>query len=150
MPYPKTIPYWLEIALAELGVHETAGPGSTARINEYLKTCSLAPSDEIPWCSAFMNWIFNQCAMDGTKSGLARSWLNWGEVTEPHIGSIVILTRPEAGPQAGHVGFQIDQHDGFIYVLGGNQGDRVGVSRYLSAQVIGYRKPKTLFSGVNA
>ena len=144
MPYPKTIPQWLEIAFAELGVHETPGANSTARIAEYLKTCRLGPSDEIGWCSAFVNWVFCQCPIIGTNSGLARSWLMWGETCDPRLGAIVVLKRA-AFAGSGHVGFQLDFHDGILYVLGGNQGDRVGVSRYLETDVLGYRWPKGKF-----
>lgn len=146
MPYCKTIPFWLEIALAELGVHEILGSVSSDRINEYLKTCSLAPNDEIPWCSAFVNWVMAQTFIKGTNNGMARSWLTWGEVTEPRLGCIVVFSRPEGGATAGHVGIQLDNSAGKVTVIGGNQNNRVGISQYLAATVLGYRWPKSLFN----
>ena len=49
-------PDWMRIARGELGTHETAGKKATPRIVEYFKAAgSPVVSDEIAWCSAFVN-----------------------------------------------------------------------------------------------
>lgn len=135
---------WMEIAMDEVGVHETAGPDFTPRIIEYHSTTGLgAASDEVPWCSAFVNWVMEQAGIGGTGSAAARSWLHWGvSMDAPVFGCIVVLARG-SNPAQGHVGFFCDE-DGFggIRLLGGNQNDEVKVARYDKSKVLGYRWPK--------
>jgi uncharacterized protein (TIGR02594 family) len=77
---------WMDIAVAELGVHEDSLPGQhNARIVEYHQTTTLkSTDDETPWCSAFVNWVMRQSGRTGTDSAAAKSWLGWGsDVTNP-------------------------------------------------------------------
>jgi lysozyme family protein len=50
---------WMDIAIAELGVHEDSLPGQhNARIVECHQSTTLkATDDETPWCSSFANWV---------------------------------------------------------------------------------------------
>lgn len=53
----------LEIARAELGVHEDpAGSNSGPRVNEYLRSAGLGPG--YPWCMAFVNWCYRQAGFN--------------------------------------------------------------------------------------
>lgn len=46
-----------EIARAEIGVQEIAGVKHNERILQYHQATTLkAEADEVPWCSAFVNW----------------------------------------------------------------------------------------------
>lgn len=132
-----------DIATAELGVHETAGPAATARIVEYSKHTTLAAtSDEIAWCSSFANFVVDTAGLKGTHSAAARSWLNWGvAIDKPILGCIVVFRR--GAPPSGHVAFcdHPDISNGIIRVIGGNQGDSVKVARFSTADVLGYRVP---------
>ncbi len=62
---------WMDIATAELGVHEDSLPGQhNARIVEYHQTTTLkATDDETPWCSSFVNWVMKQSGRSGTNAG---------------------------------------------------------------------------------
>lgn len=150
MPYEKTIPVWLEAALAELGVHETPGFNCTARIAEYFKSCNAPPNDEIPWCSCSLNWVFESVYIKGTGSLVGRSWLMWGEICDPRLGAVVIFDRPEAPHtkdfMPAHVGLQLDEYGGWTTIIGGNQSNRFGVGRYPTKNILGRRWPKTLFN----
>lgn len=128
------IPRWLEVAQAEIGVHETPGPKATPRIREYLAVTPLAEggnSDETPWCSSFVNWCFRQCRIKGTGSAAARSWVTWGETRERRPGCVVVLkARKRNGersttPSGYHVGFYVAGNARTIRLLGGNQSDSV-------------------------
>ncbi len=134
---------WLKKAVEELGIHEIEGAEANQRIIEYDAHTSLeAKSDEIPWCSAFVNYCIDESGLEGTHSAAARSWLEWGEpLEEPINGCIVILKRGK-NPSLGHVGFFISQKQGLIRVLGGNQGDKVCFSWFSKKDVLGYRWPK--------
>lgn len=132
---------WLDIARKEIGVKEVAGNGDNAKIIEYhAQTVLKAQHDSVSWCSAFANWVFYKCNIVGTKSAMARSWLNWGKSCDIKIGAIVILKRGDAEWQ-GHVGFVTGFDPIFVKVLGGNQADEVNERRFFRKNVLGYRWP---------
>ena len=144
-------PPWLTIALDERkkGVAEIPGPGANPRIVEYLKTTTLPPvaaeSDETHWCSAFVNWCFEQCGIKGIGSPAAQSWLGFGDgMAIPRKGCVVVFNRPP-DPFSGHVAFYIGdapgKHGGDIAVLGGNQGDAITIATYPRKRLLGFRWP---------
>ena len=127
------------VALEEIGVTEIPGPENSPRIAEYLRSVDLPGIDKIPHCAAFVNWCIVQTGQAGTKSGLARSFLNYGyEIKEPRVGCIVVLRRG-LDKRKGHVGWFLDEHGGFIRILGANQKDRVGVNAYSKLRLLSYR-----------
>ena len=134
-------PAWYKIAIQELGVKEVVG-GENPRIIEYHSTTTLkADEDEVPWCSAFVNWCIIQAGLKGTNSAMARSWLKWGqEVKNPYKGCVVVVSRG-VYPQ-GHVGFFVHEQNGLIGLLAGNQGDAVSISYFNKSKVLGFREPK--------
>ncbi len=149
-------PFWLSIARRELytGVKEISGDEDNPRILTYHTATSLAAtSDEVPWCSSFINWCIRETqTLPGTNSARARSWLNWGkhmgDVHIPH-GAIVIFQRgggdqpgPEVIAAPGHVGLYEGRTGlGEILVLGGNQGNAVSVRPYPASRLLGVRWP---------
>lgn len=144
---------WMDIAIAELGIHEDSMPGQhNNRIVEYHRTTSLkATDDETPWCSSFVNWVLKQSNRSGTNSAAAKSWLNWGvEVTNPTAGAIVVIKKKTPGSTQAtgsssgfHVGFFVSLSPTHIRILGGNQGNQVKYSSFplVTYEVKGYRKP---------
>lgn len=140
------IPPWMNIAMAELGQAEIAGDEDNPRVVEYLKAVDLSLPDkridEISWCSAFVNWVMLQCDIEKTNKALAKSWLKWGlDIQEPTFGAVVVFDRGTE-PWMGHVGFVVDVTPSYIYVLGGNQSNRVSVRPYLSKKLRGFKWPK--------
>ena len=133
-----------DVAIRELGVHETPGPESTARIIEYDSHTTLkATNDEVPWCAAFANFVCDTAGFSGTHQANARSFLDWGvPLDAPILGCIVIMKRGDS-PTQGHVTFcdHPDISNGIIRCIGGNQGDAVSVARFSTGVVIGYRSP---------
>lgn len=146
-PTEPAVPPWLTIARREIGVKERAGKDDHPRIVEYLRTVIRLDNvhDEIPWCSAFANWCMAQAKVDGTGSAAARSWLRWGaSLKEPKPGCVVVCWRGSPADHVhGHVGFfdHLDLKRRLIYLLGGNQGNQVGVAPRPLEQVLGYRWP---------
>jgi len=144
---------WMEIAKAELGVHENAQKGlHNKRIVEYHSTTTLkATTDEIAWCSSFVNWVMQQAGYKGTKSALAKSWLDWGgDVPAGRYGAITVIKKKgktsdvATGSTTGfHVGFFESLSTTHIRLLGGNQSDQVKSSGFNlgSYEVRGYRWP---------
>lgn len=133
---------WMPIAEDEVGVKEVPGLRHNPRILEYHKTTTLkATTDEVPWCSSFVNWVMLQAGYTGTKSAAARSWANWGiGLVDPVPGCIVVMTRGEGG----HVGFYVRHDADYLWLLGGNQNNEVKVSMFdmRKRRLLGYVLPK--------
>ncbi len=144
---------WMDLAVAELGVHEDSLPGQhNARILEYHQTTTLkATDDETPWCSSFVNWVMSQSGRGGTNSAAARSWLNWGApVANPTPGVVVVIKKKTAGMTQAtgsttgfHVGFFVSLSPSHVRILGGNQSNQVKYSSFplTSYEIKAYRKP---------
>jgi uncharacterized protein (TIGR02594 family) len=142
---PANAPLWLKIALQEKNknVAESQGPDNNPRIIEYLRTIGLPEpiSDKTPWCTAFVTWCIKQSGIKAPpNSGLARSWLNWGEALDkPRLGAIAVFSTFGLG---GHVGFYVAENPTQVYVLGGDQVHMVNISAYSKDRLLGYRWPQ--------
>jgi uncharacterized protein (TIGR02594 family) len=139
-PYP-----WMEFAIRELGTARTPGPSSNPRIQEYLGAAGLTgASEDIAWCSAFVNWVLAQVNIRGTHRANARSWLNWDGLClgKPCYGAITVLSRAP-NPAHGHVGFYVGEEAGQLVLLGGNQAGESSVclNTYRPNRLLGYRWP---------
>jgi uncharacterized protein (TIGR02594 family) len=131
--------------MTKIGIYEIPGPENNPEIVKWLESVNLPGIDKIPHCSAFVNYVvegddyLGYKGVPGTKSGMARSWLKWGyEIKEPKLGCIVVIRRG-LDPNLGHVGFYMDDSNGFLRILGANQGDRVGINSYAKVRLLGYR-----------
>lgn len=133
---------FLQTAFSEMHIREVKGKNHNPRILQYHAATSLkASADEIPWCSAFANWVVQKCGLQGTNSALARSWESWGEtLKKPVPGCLVVLSRGQ-DPRFGHVGFYLYETKKTIAILGGNQKDSVSIAYYDKSRLVGYRGP---------
>lgn len=75
---------WVDIA-----VDQIRDQGLPGRRSAYYQAGGVIEGSD--WCSAFVNWVMNEGGYEGTGSGLASSWTEWGVPCEPHEGAIVIL-----------------------------------------------------------
>lgn len=136
------VPVWFRAAWEErmFEVAEIPGLRNHPDILKYGETVDLKiDNEEIPWCSAFVNWCVQKSDHEGTNKANARSWLQWGKpILEPTFGCVVIFARPPH-PESGHVGFYVTQQQDEILVLGGNQSNQVNISRYPLKNLLGYR-----------
>ena len=134
-------PIWLVEAEKYLGIKEIAGSKNNATVVDFWKKIHLnsISNDEVPWCAAFVGAVLENVGYKSTRSGLAKSYLNFGEkLNGPALGSIVVFTRKGGG----HVGFVVGKDkDGNIFVLGGNQSDAVNIKKFTTQNVVGYRWP---------
>lgn len=147
------IPDWLEIAREEAkeGVMEIRGGEHHPTIIKYGTAVSLdMDTDEIPWCSSFVNWCFMASHLPRTNSARARSWLKWGmrlPLSHPALGCVAVLKRggrDQPGRSVvnakGHVGFFIDLPTPYeVTILGGNQSNQVCERTYPIGRVLDYR-----------
>jgi uncharacterized protein (TIGR02594 family) len=135
-----------ELAQRFTGLREVEGKVSNPQIMAMLQLDAAWPSaDEIPWCSAFVNYISWLLRLPRSKSLAARSWLEVGlpipvEQAEPGL-DVVILRRGDPMDQTrGHVGFFGSADSKTVWVLGGNQEDSVNLAPFNSAHILGVRR----------
>ncbi len=135
----------LKIAFNELGTEEIVGEKHNPEVLKYAKDTKITgiTTDEIPWCSTFVNWVAWKAGLQYSGKANARSWLNIGsKVSTPEPGDVVVYWRESRESWKGHVGLFI----GFsndrkrVYTLGGNQGNRVSVSAYRADTVLSYQR----------
>lgn len=140
-------------SLAErfIGVEEIPGTDHNQQVLAMLRLDEEWPkADEVPWCSAFVNYIAWLLRLPRSKSLLARSWLKVGTPIQLHEAErgwdIVILSRGDSqpGPEnltaPGHVGFYTGHDANRVYILGGNQSDSVNVFGYSRSRLLGVRR----------
>lgn len=132
-----------ETASEELGVEELSGSQHNPRVLAYhAATNSGAKVDEEAWCAAFVSFILEALKLKSTDSAWSRSYEKWGRKLEkPELGCICVFTRPEAGPSKGHVAFFVSEDKDKVYVLGGNQSNKVTIAGYPKDRLLAYRSP---------
>lgn len=129
---------WMDFARVELGVREVGNNGGE-RVNEYNATTGTA---NVAWCASFVEWTLQQSGMNGTGSAWAQSYRNYGsDANGPKLGSIGVIRWP--GGKTGHVGYVVGvSADGSkVYLMGGNQSNRVNVQAYKRSDFIAFRSP---------
>lgn len=143
------MPRWMDIAWADQGVHELAGPEAEPRILQFFRDAGRTDitSDEIAWCAAWGASCFARAgvslaAIPKKERLLARSYLKIGTpIDVPRVGCIAVLTRGDPTAYTGHVGFVVGETETHIALLGGNQANAVNVRHFPKSQVLGYRWP---------
>lgn len=143
----------LNIALGEYGVTEVIGDHHNPRILQYFKEIghTWVTTDETAWCSAYANWVALKAGCHRSGKLTARSWLTVGRpVDTPSIGDIVVFWRERRTSWKGHVGFFIGYSEDkkYIYVLGGNQNNRVCIKAYPTSRLLGFRSIEKTFKPI--
>lgn len=131
-------------AFSQIGFKETKGQPDNPEVLKYFNALGFDGEklkDETAWCAAFANWVLKESGLQYQNTLNARSFLKIGApVDVPKIGDVVVLWRKRKNSVWGHVGFFIRETPDFIYILGGNQSDRVKVSAYPKGRLLEYRR----------
>lgn len=146
LPAESDWPAWMRAARGEHAVREVPGAGMNERIAQYYAVTkgTLPKDDAVPWCAAFACWCLEQGGIESPRSKAARSFLKWGlPLLKPRFGAVAVFSRDDPeNPNAGHVGFYAGPGDkGMVWVLGGNQHNRVGYQQRKFSELLGYRWP---------
>ena len=132
----------IDLALSQFGIKEIVGAEHNPEVLKYFQDLGFDASsltDETAWCSAFANWVARESNLPYTKKLNARSWLFVGhEVAVPQLGDIVVFWRESPTSWKGHVAFYVNEDENNIYVLGGNQGNKVCVKPYAKKRLLSY------------
>ncbi|WP_440880628.1 TIGR02594 family protein [Tenacibaculum sp. C7A-26P2] len=135
----------LEIALSQIGIAEIRGKKDNPEVLKYFNEIGFNGEmlkDETAWCSAFANWCCQRAGEKMTRKLTARSWLKIGRTVHdsPRMGDIVVLWRESMESWKGHVGFFIRQDENWIWVLGGNQNNKVCIKAYHQNRLLDFRR----------
>jgi uncharacterized protein (TIGR02594 family) len=141
-----------ELAQRFVGTREVPGSKHNSQILAMLHLDNTWPQgDEVPWCSAFANYIAWLLRLPRSKNLQAQSWLGVGVAIElvdcRAAFDVVVLSRgtppgqlPPGQLPPGHVGFYAGHTSTSVSVLGGNQSDSVSVAGFPLNRVLGYRR----------
>jgi uncharacterized protein (TIGR02594 family) len=141
-----------DIAERFQGTKEIKGTVDNPQVMAMLKLDNKWPqSDEVPWCSAFTNYICWLLRLPRSKSLMARSWIGIGEYIDLKDAlkgfDIVVLKRgagnqpgPDVLKAPGHVGFYAGHNTDEVFLLGGNQSDGVNISSYNVNRILAIRR----------
>lgn len=142
--YLKTFaPKLIEEAIKYMGIQEILGKDHNPIIMQWAEELGLRKtytSDEIPWCGLYVAIVCKRANKEVVKDPLwARNWLKFGtKQAVAMLGDILVFSRGTGG----HVGFYVGEDNECYHVLGGNQSNKVGVTRILKTRCIGIRRPK--------
>lgn len=139
---PRTIMEGLKL----VGVAEVVGRGSNKTIigwRDELNQAGVAitgySDDDIPWCGLFAAIVTHRAGKSPVTGPLwARNWATFGEKADhASLGDVLVFGRDGGG----HVGFYIAEDASAYHVLGGNQSNKVCITRVAKARLLAARRP---------
>lgn len=141
-----TLPKTIQEALALLGTAEVVGKGSNKTIMSWRDELNLAgikiegySDDDIPWCGLFAAIVAHRAGKTVVKDPLwARNWAKFGVSTmKASLGDCLTFVRNGGG----HVGWYVAEDSTAYHVLGGNQSNKVCITRVAKDRCIAVRRP---------
>lgn len=139
-PGPKMIVEALKL----FGTMETPGSANNPTIVAWAKeiggeVADVYKADSIPWCGLFMAVVAKRAGKEIPKHPLwALSWSAFGAKSPAAaLGDVLVFVRNGGG----HVGLYVGEDASAFHVLGGNQSDRVCITRIAKARLYAARRP---------
>lgn len=135
------LPRMVDEALKLFGTIETPGSGNTPTIMAWAAETGLQrvyTADSVPWCGLFMAVVARRAGKTLPSSPLwALSWSKFGEAGgQPRLGDVLTFKRDGGG----HVAMYVGEDASCYHVLGGNQSDRVCITRILKSRLYSVRR----------
>jgi len=137
-------PKMLVEALKLFGTMEKPGRADNPTILAWAKeiggeVADVYAADSIPWCGLFMAVIAKRAGKEAPAHPLwALSWAAFGAKSPvPGLGDVLVFVRNGGG----HVGLYVGEDGSAFHVLGGNQSDRVCITRVAKARLYAARRP---------
>lgn len=143
-PGPKMI---IE-ALKLYGIIEAPGSANNPTIMAWASEIGgsikdMYNADAIPWCGLFIAVVAKRADKPIVTDPL---WaLNWGAFgqnsPQPSFGDVMVFVRKTAdGKKAGHVALYLGEDNEAYHVLGGNQSDKVCITRIVKNRLYAARR----------
>lgn len=161
-------PRMLVEALKLFGTLEAAGPANNSTILAWAD--EIAPGlgtsyavwaagwysqDSVAWCGLFMAVVAQRANPDNRperrppeKFLSAAEWAKWGtgvNMANASLGDVLVFKRDGGG----HVGLYVGDDAEAFHVLGGNQSDKVCITRIAKARCAAVRRPLYLAKPAN-
>lgn len=137
-------PPWLKEAAKNLGVHEGVGAANNPTVVQFYADAGFPgiKHDDVAWCAGFVGAMLKRAGYKPSGSLAARSYEAYGvNLHKPMFGCIGVKKRAGGG-WLGHVGFVVAYDGSRVWMLGGNQGDKVSVAGFPVAQFTAFVVPK--------
>lgn len=134
MQCPVGAPTWLRSAWLEIGTHELADNRGPA-IKRYISLAKTGAEGD-PWCMIFVNAMLESNGLPGSRSPSSQSVRHdphFVQLSGPALGAIAVFWRISHASGLGHVGFYCGERGGYIWTLGGNEGDMVQIEMLAKA-----------------
>jgi len=140
----KELP-WIVEGKKVFGFHEKYDKQA---LTNWLKSdgTRLGDTEKLPWCGDFTETAIKNSLPNepfpgplGENPYWARNWLYFGVKTPVVYGCVVVFSRGSGG----HVAFAVGIDDNSFYCLGGNQSNRVSITRIDRGRLLGARWPQT-------
>ena len=137
---------WLLEAQRCIGITEATGPANNPLIIGWGARLRIDyRADEIPWCGLFVaHCIGSQLPVEPLPVNPlgARNWARMGAACGvPQPGAVMVFWRKSLASGLGHVAFYIGEDSSSYHVLGGNQADKVSVTRMARSRFLAARWP---------
>jgi len=142
MNYSISHPEMMSHAMNMYGMTEIPGKENNPQIMKMFKSIGMdwVQGDETAWCSAFINYLAKKNGYAYSGKLTARSWMNIGQaIAIPNPGDIVVLWREHPTSWKGHVGIFIRDDGLHVWILGGNQNNKVCIAAYPRSRILSYR-----------
>ena len=145
----RGLPNTIRVALSFFGTAEIVGKGSNRTIMAWRDELNQAgvqidgySDDDIPWCGLFVALVTYRrlgIATEVVKAPLwARNWAKYGiAAASAMLGDLLVFSRNGGG----HVGFYIGEDSVCYHILGGNQSNKVSITRIAKSRCIAIRRP---------
>jgi uncharacterized protein (TIGR02594 family) len=155
MALPKNYSYLLEAdapkiikeAVALFGTREIVGLKHNQTILAWADAIGigqLVNDDEQAWCGLFCGYVATRAQkhvpMQSWDILRALKWVDFGKKVPPDqaaLGDILIFKRDGGG----HVGLYVGEDAQYYYVLGGNQGNEVSITKIAKPRLYAVRRP---------
>ena len=137
------IPKHMQFAQQAIGVREIPGKASNPTVEAYFADAGFPGlKDDVPWCAGFVAAMLKRGGMKNEVEPKMRLWAAsyarcGSALKAPVWGCIGVKTRQGGG----HVGFVVAANKEFVWLLGGNQGDKVSVARFPRSAFTAFRLP---------
>jgi uncharacterized protein (TIGR02594 family) len=142
-------PIMIKKALELFDVSETLGAKNNPTIIAWAKeiggeVADVYKADEIPWCGLFIGVVAKRSSKQLVKDPLwALNWGTFGKKSDvSKLGDVLVFVRKTSeGKTAGHVGLYVGEDENCFHVLGGNQSDKVCITRIEKNRLYASRRP---------
>jgi uncharacterized protein (TIGR02594 family) len=138
-----TLPRMVTEAAKLIGTLETPGPGNSPTIMGWAKELGLSnvyTADSVPWCGLFVALVATRAGKVPPANPLwALNWAHWGAPAgQPCLGDVLVFMREGGGHVCLYVG---EDRQGSYHCLGGNQSDKVCITRIAKTRLHAARIP---------